>query len=199
MISWRSLFILIFAGINLFTSVGVVAQTFDSSPNPWPAIRKMRLQKLLPEAMQRAGVDAWAVICRENNNDPLAAHVGGENAGGTAAFLFMMKSGKLEAIAISPSGEATALKDAGLHDRVIVLERGSNLWEMLAQTLREANPQKIAINSSNMTVADGLSYTQRLALEKTLGAELTTRLVPSESLVVEWLSVKLPEEVEILR
>lgn len=26
--------------------------------NPWPAIRKARLQKLLPDAMSRAGVDA---------------------------------------------------------------------------------------------------------------------------------------------
>jgi len=199
MISFRSSFILFCAWLNLAPFTDVVAQHLDLSKNPWPAIRKMRLQKLLPEAMQRAKVEAWAVICRENNNDPLAAHVGGENARGAAAFLFTLKNGRLESLALSPSGEATALKDAGLHDRVIVLGRGSNLWETLAQTLRETNPQKIALNSSNLSVADGLSYTQRLVLEKALGAELTARLVPSEELVVEWLSVKLPEEVEILR
>src|SRR4029453_1782057 len=59
--------------------------------NPWPRIRKERIQKLLPAAMERAGVDAWILICRENDNDPLAAHVGGENAGGAARFLFFRK------------------------------------------------------------------------------------------------------------
>ena len=61
---------------------------FDAQDSPWPEIRKARIQKLLPQAMLLAGVDAWVVICRENNNDPLAVHVGGENAGGTAAFMF---------------------------------------------------------------------------------------------------------------
>ncbi|MFN2386316.1 MAG: M24 family metallopeptidase [Thermoanaerobaculia bacterium] len=172
---------------------------FPEGPSPWPAIRKARIEKLLPGAMERAGVDAWVVICRENDNDPLAAHVGGENAGAPAAFLFFLKAGKFSAIALSPAGEATALKDMGLHDAVEVLERGQNLWEAVARRLREAQPLKIAINSSGMTVADGLSATQRGALEKALGPEVSGRLVPSEELVVEWLSVKLPEEVEILR
>lgn len=176
-----------------------VLAEFPEGPSPWPAIRKARVQKLLPPAMQRAGVDAWIVICRENANDPLAAHVGGENAGAPAAFLFFLKEGKLSANALSPSGEATALKDVGLHDAVEVLERGQDLWEAVARRVRQAQPRKIAINSSGMTVADGLSATQRVALEKALGPELIGRLVPSEELVVEWLSVKLPEEIEILR
>ena len=54
--------------------------------NPWPEIRKERINKLLPKAMASANVDCWIVICRENNNDPIAAHVGGENAGG---FMWM--------------------------------------------------------------------------------------------------------------
>ena len=172
---------------------------FPEGPSPWPAIRKSRVRTLLPKAMERAAVDAWIVICRENDNDPLAAHVGGENAGAPAAFLFFLKAGKLSVVALSPSGEATSLKDMGLHDTVEVLERGGTLWEPLARRVKEAQPRRIAINSSGMTVADGLSATQRTALEKALGPELAGRLVPSEDLVVEWLSVKLPEEIEILR
>ncbi|MDQ5873284.1 MAG: aminopeptidase P family protein, partial [Acidobacteriota bacterium] len=168
-------------------------------PSPWPAIRKERVRKLLPEAMRRAGVDAWVVACRENDNDPLAAHVGGENAGGAAAFLFLLGQGGVRAVALSPAGEATALKDVGLHDEVVVLERGTTVWEEAAKRLRAAGPKKIAVNSSPMTAADGLSHTQRGQLEKALGPDLTARLVPSEELVVEWLSVKLPQEVEILR
>ena len=170
-----------------------------AGPSPWPAIRKERVAKLLPEAMRRAGVDAWVVVCRENDNDPLALHVGGENAGGAAAFLFLLGQGGLKTVALSPAGEATALKDVGLHDEVAVLERGASVWDEVARRLRSAAAKKIAVNSSAMTVADGLSHTQRGQLEKALGFELAARLVPSEELVVEWLSVKVPQEVEILR
>ena len=170
-----------------------------AGPSPWPAIRKERVRKLLPEAMRRAGVDAWVVVCRENDNDPLAAHVGGENAGGAAAFLFLLGEGGVRAVALSPAGEATALKDVGLHDEVIVLERATTVWDEAAKRLRAAGSKRIAVNSSVMTVADGLSHTQRGQLEKALGPDLAARLVPSEELVVEWLSVKLPQEVEILR
>lgn len=73
--------------------------------DPWPAVRRERLQALLPLAMQRAGVDAWLVICRENANDPLAEHVGGENASSPAAFLFLSRpEGGLRSVALSPAG-----------------------------------------------------------------------------------------------
>jgi hypothetical protein len=58
--------------------------------NPWPEIRIERINQLLPKALENANVDCWLVICRENNNDPIADHIGGENAGGTAVFCFIM-------------------------------------------------------------------------------------------------------------
>lgn len=172
---------------------------FDLAKNPWPGIRKQRIQNLLPAAMERAGVDAWVVICRENNNDPLAVHVGGENAGGTAAFLFFRQGKSVRSIAISPPGEATALREQKIHDTVIVLPPGPGVWEVLVDQVKIVDPKTIAINSSQRAAADGLSFTQRRALEAALGADLTKKLVSSEELVTEWLSVKLPEEVEIMR
>lgn len=175
------------------------ALPFDPRHNPWPQIRKARIAKLLPQAMQLASVEAWVVVCRENANDPLALHVGGENAGGTVAFLFLLKQEKVKSIAITPWGEATGLKDLGLHDEVIVLEQPRDVWQVLARQLEAANPATIAINSSSRNIADGLSWSQRNELEKALTPALRERLVPSENLVAEWLSVKLPEEVEIVR
>lgn len=172
------------------------AQAHD---NPWPAIRKERLHALLPAAMDRASVDAWLVLCRENANDPLAMHVGGENAGGLVAFLFLRKGGAFEALAFSPPGEAVSLRDVGLHDRVEVLEKGQSAYDAAAAALKKADPKRIAVNSGATVLADGLSWTQRRELETALGPELTGRLVPSEDLVAEWLSVKLPAEVAMLR
>ncbi len=187
---------------KLTAACALLVLTFAVVPaaeNPWPRIRKERIAKLLPAAMERAGVDAWIVVCRENDNDPLAAHVGGENAGGTAAFLFFRRDGRVSSVAISPAGEATALKEVGVVDRVVVLERGQSVWDAAAAEVREAAPKKIAVNSGGDPVSDGLSWTQRNALETALGAEWTPRLTSAEDLVAEWLSVKLPEEVEIMR
>ncbi len=171
---------------------------FPMEKSPWPKIRKERIEKLLPLAMKIAGVDCWLLICRENSNDPLALHVGGENAGGAAAFFFFLNGDKVKSVAISPEGEATALKDVKLHDEVIVIERGSNLWESAASLIKKENPSKVAINSGGGPITDGLSHTQYVQLEKALGPDYTSRLTSSAELVNEWLSVKLPEEIKLM-
>lgn len=167
--------------------------------SPWPEIRKERISTLLPQAMEAADVDLWIVICRENNNDPIADHIGGENAGGTAAFLFYKDENGFHSRVYSPSGESTALAELEIHDEVIPVERGMSAMEQAAEFIKDQNFQRIAVNSSpNNAQADGLSYTQRQSLESALGSELSNRLVSSEDLIYEWLSVKLPAEVEIM-
>ncbi|MFY0567732.1 M24 family metallopeptidase [Archangium lansingense] len=183
----------------LFTALPASAAE-SHAQSSWPRIRKARIQQLLPRAMERAKVEAWVVLCRENDNDPLAMHVGCENAGGQAAFLFLKQKDGVRSLALSPAGEAKALQDVGTHDEVVSLERGTDLFARVAAALSEAKPQRIAVNSSStLTVADGLSSTQRERLEASLPPALRRRLVSSEELVFEWLSVKLPEEVEIMR
>ncbi|SNR98268.1 Xaa-Pro aminopeptidase [Belliella buryatensis] len=169
-----------------------------TGPSPWPEIRKERLQKLLPQAMEAADVDAWAVICRENNNDPIAHHVGGENAGGTAVFLFHKSANGIKSTVFSPIGEATALADLKIHDEVIPVERGASAISQAADFIRSQNFKNIAINSSSENeLADGLSYTQRIAFEKALGSE-ASKLISSNELVYEFLAIKLPAEVAIM-
>ena len=139
------------------------------------------------------------VIARENNNDPLADHVGGENAGGTAAFLFYNDANGFHSIVFSPSGESTALDELDIHDKVIPVERGTSAVEQAMGYIRKSGIKKLAVNSSeNNSLADGLSYTQRMELEK-LNKENEVSLVSSEEVVYEWLSIKLPEEVEIMK
>ncbi|MBT0810610.1 aminopeptidase P family protein [Litoribacter ruber] len=167
--------------------------------NPWPEIRKQRIAELLPSAMKAAEVDAWVVVCRENNNDPIAAHVGGENAGGTAVFLFYQDGGKVTSKVFSPIGEATALADLKIHDEVIPIGRTESAMSAAASYIKDRGFKTVAVNSSkDNEMADGLSYTQRKAFEQELG-ELASILVSSEGLIYEWLSVKLPQEVEIMR
>ena len=167
--------------------------------NPWPEIRKKRINTLLPEALKAAKIDCWLVVCRENNNDPIADHIGGENAGGTAVFLFYNDNEGFHSKVFSPSGESTALNDLNIHDEVVSVERGKSAIVMAADFILSKEFKSIAINSSESnSMADGLSFTQRQTLEDNLG-EASLLLKPSTELVYHWLSIKLPEEVDILK
>ena len=171
-----------------------------TGPSPWPAIRAERIRTLLPAAMTRANVDAWVIIVRENANDPLAAHVGGENAGAPSAILFLREGDRVRSLILAGFGEVIALRELAVHDSVVAYtaETGGPFGGV-ADRLRAADPSRIAINSGNLAMADGLSATQKAALERALGPELSARLVSSAELVSYWLDKKLPAEVDIMR
>lgn len=174
--------------------------TIDWGDNPWPEIRKQRITQLLPTAMEATDLDAWLVICRENDNDPMADHIGGENAGGTAVFLFYSDSEDFHSVVFSPVGEATALDELDIHDRVIPVDRGASAIEDAAKFIGNLSLSRIALNTSSQNkLADGLSHSQYQALTMALDPESLAALVSSEDLIYEWLSIKLPQEVEIMR
>lgn len=172
---------------------------FDG-PNPWPDIRAERIQTLLPEAMQRADVEAWAILCRSNNNDPLAMHVGCENAVAPAVFLFELKDSKVYSTVFTPPGEATALQEIGLHNRVEVVGRSPGALVEAANYINQNIRGNLALNfSKNNELADGISWSQYNRFTDLLSQTVKNRVVSSEDLVYEWLSVKIPAEVDIMR
>lgn len=172
-----------------------------TGPSPWPEIRRERITRLLPVAMREANVDVWVSFLRENANDPLALHIGGENAGAPAAVIIFRSGNSVRSVMLTGFGEAIALRELGLHDSVVVYERGTDgLMRAVAERLQASGASRIAINSGgDENVTDGLSYSQRRALERALGEAWSARLVPSEELVELWLQVKLPAEVAIMR
>ena len=195
----------IFISISLIMCACSIRPTpetaIDWGTNPWPEIRKERLSSLLPQAMKSVGVDAWLIICRENDNDPMADHIGGENAGGTAVFLFYFDEEGYHSVVFSPVGEATALDELDIHDKVIPVQRGSSAIVDAANFLATLSFNSMAINTSeNNKLADGLSHSQYKALTQAMtDSENLTKLISSEDLIYEWLSIKLPAEVEIMR
>lgn len=204
MAMYKKLFAVLLASILLSCSnqkseVKAIDPTTYWGESPWPEIRKKRINELLPEAMKAANVDCWLVVCRENNNDPIAAHVGGENAGGTAVMMFYIDEIGFHSKAYSPDGESTSLDELDIHDEVVKVERGLSAMQDAARFVKSKGFKSIAINSSvSNSLADGLSSTQKEQLKKVLGDDFK-KTVSSTELVYEWLSVKLPEEVEILR
>ena len=182
--------------LTLFTT-NPKANAVDS---PWPEIRKQRINKLLPNALKAAKVDAWLIVCRENNNDPLADHIGCENAGSPAAYLFYFNKGAFHSVAYSPSSEAKALDELNIHEEVISVPRSVSALKYAAEFIKKQPFERIAINVSDFNAqADGLSHSQYKQLANLLGAKQTAKLVSSEEVVYQWLSIKLPAEVEIMK
>ncbi len=188
--------------LGLFSGCLAPLPPAETSPfvgDPWPDIRAERISELLPIAMQDNELDAWLVVCRENNNDPIADHVGCENAGGTAAFMFFRTLDGLHSLAISPSGEATSLAEKNMLDEVLEIERGLGIWGTVESQFERFQPAKIGINTGNSPIADGLSHTQYASMMAGVSKKWTDKMVSAEPLIRSWLSIKLPQEVEIMR
>ena len=188
-------------GIAL-TSFSAVAQSKDKTFNgasPWMEIRQQRMQTLLPSAMSRAQVSHWLIVCRENDNDPIAAHVGCENAGGTAVVLFSKTPDGITSRMFSPVSESTAVKELGIYDEVIDVDRSDSAIDIAATWLNKQEVTALAINSfSSNPQADGLSHSQFVALKDALTPEVASTLTAAEPVIYEWLSRKLPPEVDIM-
>src|SRR5690606_33571831 len=111
-------------------------------------IRQERIATLLGPAMRDAEVDAWVILLRENANDPLAAHVGGENAGAPSSVIFLREGDTVRSVMLAGFGEAIALRELGVHDSVVVYDAESGgLLGGIASRLAAADPAAIAINS----------------------------------------------------
>ena len=97
----NTIILFLFFAFRLFSCQQEIGETEKidnpfSGPSPWPEIRKERIQKLLPEAMKTAKVDAWVIICRKITMTRCPPYWG-ENAGGTALFFYLKKTKKKSA------------------------------------------------------------------------------------------------------
>ena len=149
--------------------------------------------------MDAAGVDAWLVLCRENNNDPLAIHVGGENAGRLTAFLFVRSASGTDRVIVTSDSEGITVQERFPAARVATYPGRAGAFDAIASEIRTADPGTLAVNRSELAAADGLSATQLGELESALGSGWAARLTSSGELVVRWLAAKIPPEVEIIR
>ncbi len=155
-----------------------------------------RLLDLLPELMDRAGIDLWIVAGREGNEDPVLATLlpGAWLSARRRTVLLLHRSDDgVTPVAVSryPVGQflpATAEEATG----------PAGEWEVVRRFVEQARPARIGIDvSADFALADGLSHTEHCALVEALGP-YADRLVPAEELAVRWLETRLPEEIAAL-
>jgi len=146
-----------------------------------------RLDKLVPHLMEANGLDAWIIVAREYNEDPIVATMLPSNWHGNARrrtiLVFKDRGRDRAAISRYPVGSFPSAWDP---------EVEGDQWKALADHLGEVEGE-IGINiSDTFALADGLTSTERLRLISALDDH---RLVPAERLAIGWLETRLAEEV----
>lgn len=150
-----------------------------------------RLDRLVPELMERHGFEAWIIAAREYNEDPVARTMLPSTWLGTArrrTLLVFKDHGHVRgAIARYPVGPfPSAWEPSAQPDQ----------WLALRDYLQDVTGT-IGINtSSTFALADGITSSEHFALTRALDSH---HLEPADALAIGWLETRLSEEVESMR
>ncbi len=158
-----------------------------------------RLNNVLPEMMEKTGIDMWLLISREYNEDPVLKTLLPSTwlSARRRTILVMYKAKgalEVEKLAVVRYDVGKSFKKAWFP------EQQPNQWERLVEIIRERNPEKIGINmSDNFGHADGLNKTEFELLIQYLPAIYKERLVSAEDLAVRWLEYRTTAEINTYR
>jgi Xaa-Pro aminopeptidase len=153
-----------------------------------------RLDHILPELMRQEGIDMWLVICRENNEDPVFFSLVPFNnlyASRTSMLVFFDRGTEgIERMTVSRAGIGQIYKSVWEPEKV-------EQWTRLAQIVKERNPKKIGIDTSDIfNYGDGLTATLQKKLMAALPPEFAPRVQSAERLAIRWLERRSPQELE---
>lgn len=156
-----------------------------------------RLDNLLPNLMEREGIDMWILISREYNEDPVMKTI----------LPSTWLSARRRTIMVFNKN-----KDTGLMDKIAIARYsvGSLLkgewnidvypdqWEALVSIIKEKDPATIGLNySQDFALADGLVHTEYQTLMQKLPATYHPRIRSAERLAIAWLETRSARELEI--
>lgn len=153
-----------------------------------------RLDTIVPMLMDRHGIDAWVLAAREYNEDPVVSTMLPAtwlSARRRTILVFTARGRKRHAVARYEVGVFPAAWDPG---------RQPDQWLRVAEILREAAPDSIALSTSDtFALADGLSHTEHQHLLAALDNGLRSRIRSGEPLAIGWLETRVVDEVDDLR
>jgi len=158
-----------------------------------------RLDDVVPMLMRREGIDAWVIISREYNEDPILKTMLPAtwlNARRRTVLMFIDHGDGRGVERMAVARYAVADLFPGVWDP----EEQPDQWARIAELLNEANPQRIALNySDDYGLADGLTYTEYREFNNALPERLRNRIESAEPLAVGWLETRTATEMELYR
>lgn len=198
----------------MILSTAVCLLLAQGAPAPMPNLREQaavqqewlqyRLEKYLPELMRKYGVDMWLVVSREYNEDPVFYSLVSPTMFAarrrTIYVFYDAGAGKgVERLALGGGSQGGLYEVYRDPDSGIELF-GDAQWMLLKKLIDQKNPKKIAINISHThAFSDGLSAGEREQLEEAIGPENRKKLVRSEGLALEFVSLRVPGMLPLYR
>ena len=156
-----------------------------------------RFNNLLPELMDRAGIDMWILISREYNEDPVMRTMLPAkwlNARRRTILVFYRNAanGTIDKLAVARYNVGENIQSAWNK------EEEPDQWKALVRLIKERNPKKIGINTSDyFGIADGLVKPDYEGLLKALPPEEEAKLVSAEPLAISWIETRTEMEMEL--
>ena len=163
------------------------------------SIQEERFTTLLPQLMEAHQIDAWVLITREYNEDPVVKTMLPPtwlNARRRTILVFIRnpKTGEVKRAAITRYPFGRLIPSAWKK------EEQPDQMKALADYLRQNNPRSIGINTSaHYGIADGLAKTDYDLLMEALPKQLKSRVVSATPLAVSWIETRTPAEMTIYR
>lgn len=160
-------------------------------------ILKERFDVLLPELMDRTGIDMWLIISREYNEDPvmktmLPAKWLNARRRTIIAFYRDKDQDTIEKLAVARYDIGENISSAWNK------EEEPDQWKALERIITSRNPSSIGINhSEHFGLADGLVLTDYQELKEALPDSLDQRLVSAEELSIAWIETRTEREMEL--
>lgn len=156
---------------------------------------KQRLETVLPEILEREGIDMWIVACREYNEDPVVMSLLPEpqmNARRRTVLVFNRRpDGSLERLTLS------RYPLEGFYEADWDPEKEEQ-QAALARVVRERDPRVIGLNiSADFAFGDGLSHHEHEWVTTALGPTYADRVQPAERVCVGWLERRITLELTI--
>ena len=159
-------------------------------------ILEQRFSDVLPEIMEREGIDMWVLMSREYNEDPVLKTMLPSTwlAARRHTMLVIYNPGDgrpLEKLAVARYAVGSLFKKAW--DK----EAQPDQWQALKHIIESRNPTKIAINTSDaFALADGMTSTEYNRFMATLSDEFKRRVVSGEMLAIGWLETRSELEMK---
>lgn len=156
-----------------------------------------RLDRVIPAIMRAEGIDLWLLVAREYFEEPVVASMlDAENMHARRRTILIFHDpgeGKpVERLTVSRYGLG------GLFAPAWNPESQPEQWQAVAEIIAARDPQKIAINSSDLyQFADGMTLSQYDRFMSALPPALHERVVSGEGLAIRWLETRTPAEIEL--
>ena len=180
-----------------------------------------RLKTVLPALMRKHGVDMWVIPMREYNEDPTFTSLVSPTTFAARRRTIYVFFDKCAADKRVDSGDGSCVErialggtsQGGLYEAVRSTRAvtaavggrqaelwGDAQWQVLKDVIEQRKPSVIGINvSRTFAFTDGLSAGELEGMSEALGSTWTSKFKRAESLPLEFIAARVPEEEAFYR